>query len=118
MGSLFFWISVDSICKRPQNGRLSGNHLSSEDDFVASVTVVGLIAVSITAATLGANSHVAALPHAWLANSVVSPSAAKTRVVTVTGEDFKFDAPDVYLRRSHRVQVCEQRTLAAPYARS
>ena len=62
---------------------------------MASLTVVGLIAVSLTVATLGANNHVAVLPNAASASSVVSSSPAKTRVVTVTGEDFKFDAPDI-----------------------
>jgi uncharacterized cupredoxin-like copper-binding protein len=61
---------------------------------VASVTVVGLIAASMTAATFGAKNHVSVLPYTTLANSVLPPSAAKTRVVTVTGEDFKFDAPE------------------------
>jgi uncharacterized cupredoxin-like copper-binding protein len=94
MGSLFLWISVDSLCKGPQNGRLSSNHLSSKDDFVASLTVGGLIAVSITAATLGAKSHIVVPAYAPLVKSVASGPAAKARLVTVTGADFTFDAPE------------------------
>jgi hypothetical protein len=75
-------------------GPLSSRNLSSEDDFVASVTVVGLIAVSLTVATLGAKSHAVRPDVAPVVNSVVSLPAAKVRVVTVTGADFKFDAPE------------------------
>jgi len=62
--------------------------------FVASITVVGLIAVSITAATLGAKSQVVLPAYAPLVKSIGSPPAAKARVVTVTGADFTFDAPE------------------------
>jgi hypothetical protein len=61
---------------------------------VASVTVVGLIAVSITAATLGAKSHVASPASAPLVKSIAPAPAAKARVVRVTGADFTFDAPE------------------------
>jgi hypothetical protein len=74
--------------------RHSAIKLSSKDDFVASVTVVGLIAASVTAAALGAKSHVSVTAHAPLVTSIVSSPAAKARVVTVTGADFTFDAPD------------------------
>jgi uncharacterized cupredoxin-like copper-binding protein len=60
---------------------------------VASVTVVGLIAVSVTVATLGAKSVVVPT-NALLVKSIASAPAAKARVVTVTGADFTFDAPE------------------------
>ncbi|MDQ6770803.1 MAG: hypothetical protein M3Z54_12545 [Gemmatimonadota bacterium] len=59
------------------------------------MTVVGLIAVSVTAATLGVKNHVFVPPAAPLVTGVVSLPAAKARVVTVTGEDFKFDSPGI-----------------------
>ena len=68
--------------------------LSSEDGFVASVTAVGLMAVSITAATLGAKSHIVVPTYEPLVKSIASAPAAKARVVTVTGADFTFDAPE------------------------
>lgn len=55
--------------------------------------VVGLIAVSITAATLGARNHVVPA-HTPLVKSIASAPAAKARVVTVIGADFTFDAPE------------------------
>jgi uncharacterized cupredoxin-like copper-binding protein len=75
-------------------GPLSANYLQRKDDFVASVTVVGLIAVSITAATLGAKSHIVTPSHIPSARSIPSAPAAKAPVVTVTGADFTFDAPE------------------------
>lgn len=61
---------------------------------MASVTIVGLIAVSVAAATLGGKSRVSVPADAPLVTSVVSLPAAKVRVVTVTGADFTFDAPE------------------------
>ncbi|MEA2765864.1 MAG: hypothetical protein QOK07_2268 [Gemmatimonadaceae bacterium] len=75
-------------------GPLSANYLQRKDDFVASVTAVGLIAVSITAATLGAKSHIVTPSHIASARSIPSAPAAKAPVVTVTGADFTFDAPE------------------------
>jgi uncharacterized cupredoxin-like copper-binding protein len=63
-------------------------------NFVASLTVGGLIAVSVTAATLGAKSHIVVPAYAPLVKSIASGPAAKARVVTVTGADFTFDAPE------------------------
>jgi hypothetical protein len=74
--------------------RLGTNKPSSKDDFVASVTVVGLIAVSITAATFGSKSRVVVPAYAPLVKNIASAPAAKARVVTVTGADFTFDAPE------------------------
>ena len=61
---------------------------------MASVTVVGLIAASVTVAIFGAKSHGVAPTYAPLVKSITSAPAAKARVVTVTGADFKFDAPE------------------------
>jgi hypothetical protein len=61
---------------------------------VASVSVIGLMAVSVVAATLGAKSNVVAPARAPSVSSIGPAPAAKPRVVTVTGEDFKFDAPE------------------------
>ncbi len=52
------------------------------------------MAVSVIAATLGAKSNVVAPARASSVRSIAPARAAKARVVTVTGEDFKFDAPD------------------------
>jgi len=59
---------------------------------MASVTtVLGLIAGSVAVAHIATtNTHLRA-PH----DSVYAVAAAKANVVRVTGEDFKFDAPDV-----------------------
>ena len=61
---------------------------------MASLTVVSFIAVSVTAATLGAKSHIVVPTYAPLVKSIASAPAAKARVVTVTGADFTFDAPE------------------------
>ena len=63
---------------------------------MASLTVVGLIVGSATMATLAAENHHGLGPaHTPSVTSVASAPGAKARVVTVTGEDFKFDAPDI-----------------------
>jgi plastocyanin len=61
---------------------------------MAATTVVGLILGSVAVATLAATSS----NYATDSNnkpSTTTEAAAKARVVHVTGEDFKFDAPDV-----------------------
>jgi uncharacterized cupredoxin-like copper-binding protein len=63
---------------------------------MASVTVViGLVAASLTAATLSVKNNSAEPLLAGTANTIISAPAAKARVVHVSGEDFKFDAPDI-----------------------
>lgn len=63
---------------------------------MAAMTVVGLIVGSVTMATLAVENH-RGLDFTLkpTAASVASVPAAKAHVVTVTGEDFKFDAPDI-----------------------
>jgi hypothetical protein len=64
---------------------------------MASVTaVVGLIAGSVAVATLSIRGNSAADPsHAEAVTATISAPATKANVVHVSGEDFKFDAPDV-----------------------
>lgn len=57
-------------------------------------TVAGLI-VSVAVATLAFNSTFAAGPRRAAVRAIVSAPVARARVVRVSGEDFKFDAPDV-----------------------
>lgn len=58
-------------------------------------TVVGLIVVSTAVAALAFNSNFAEGARRAAVKGVVSAPVAKARVVRVSGEDFKFDAPDV-----------------------
>lgn len=58
-------------------------------------TLVSLIVGSAAVATLSVTSNFPAHKSAAALTSVVSAPAPKPRVVQVTGEDFKFDAPDV-----------------------
>lgn len=58
-----------------------------------SVTVVGVILGSMAAATLSAGAQTATPAHR-LARTVAAAPVAKALVITVTGKDFKFDAPD------------------------
>ena len=64
---------------------------------MASVTpLVGLVAASLTFATTSVtNTFAAHSSHAAFTKTIGRPSAAKARVVRVTGEDFRFDAPDI-----------------------
>jgi hypothetical protein len=63
---------------------------------MASVTVViGLVAASVAAAILSVKNNSAEPLLAGTANTIISAPAAKARVVHVSGEDFKFDAPDI-----------------------
>ena len=63
---------------------------------MASVKTVGLIAGSVAVATFSFGLAFAAVPsHATVRTATVSAPAVKAHVVRVTGEDFKFDAPDV-----------------------
>ena len=62
---------------------------------MAPVTVVGIILGSVALVTLSAGNPGGTPTHRkTTATSVVSAPVAKARVVTVTGKDFKFDAPD------------------------
>jgi hypothetical protein len=58
-------------------------------------TVVGLVVGSVAVATLAFNSTFAEGPLRAAAKAINSPPVARARVVRVSGEDFKFDAPDV-----------------------
>jgi len=58
-------------------------------------TVVGLIVVSVAVATLAFNSTYAEGARRAAAKGIVSAPVARARVVRVSAEDFKFDAPDV-----------------------
>jgi hypothetical protein len=58
-------------------------------------TVVGLIAGSLAVATLAFNSTFAEGARRAAVKEIVSAPVARARVVRVSGEDFKFDAPDV-----------------------
>ena len=61
---------------------------------MASVTtVLGLVAGSLAVASLAATNNLNS--HSTIARAAYVTSAAKPNVVHVTGEDFKFDAPDV-----------------------
>jgi hypothetical protein len=63
---------------------------------MASVKTVGLIAGSVAVATFAFGLAFAAVPsHATVRTATASAPAVKAHVVRVTGEDFKFDAPDV-----------------------
>jgi hypothetical protein len=63
---------------------------------MASVKTVGLIAGSVAVATLTFGLAFAAAPsHATVKTATVSAPTVKAHVVRVTGEDFKFDAPEV-----------------------
>jgi hypothetical protein len=63
---------------------------------MTSVKTVGLIAGSVAVATFAFGLAFAAVPsHATIRTATVSAPAVKAHVVRVTGEDFKFDAPDV-----------------------
>jgi len=64
---------------------------------MASVTaLVGLVAASVTFATTSVtNTFVAHASHATFTKAIGLASTAKARVVRVTGEDFRFDAPDI-----------------------
>lgn len=58
-------------------------------------TVVGIAVGSVTIATFYAGNSFARDPIHEPATTAVSAAAAKPRVVTVTGSDFRFEAPDV-----------------------
>ena len=58
-------------------------------------TVIGLIVVSVAVATLAFNRTFAEGSRRAVAKELVSPPVARARVVRVSGEDFKFDAPNV-----------------------
>jgi hypothetical protein len=63
---------------------------------MAPVTVVGIVLGSVAVMSFSAGSPRSTPTHKKAATtSVVSKPVAKARVVTVTGRDFKFDAPDV-----------------------
>jgi hypothetical protein len=57
--------------------------------------VVGLIVGSVAVATLAFNSSFAEGQLRAAVKAMASPPVARARVVRVSGEDFKFDAPDV-----------------------
>jgi hypothetical protein len=62
---------------------------------MAPVTIVGLILGSVAVVTLSSgNPGSTPTPKKTTATSVFSKPVVKARVVTVTGKDFKFDAPD------------------------
>jgi hypothetical protein len=58
-------------------------------------TVIGLIVVSVAVATLAFNSTYAEGARRAAGKGIVSAPVARARVVRVSAEDFKFDAPDV-----------------------
>ena len=62
---------------------------------MAFVKIAGLIAGSVAVATLVVNTTFAQNPSHRVSNATASAPAVKARVVRVSGEDFKFDAPDV-----------------------
>ncbi len=62
---------------------------------VSTTTVVGVIAGAFAVATIGGRSDYLTHPAHVFPSSTISSVAAKARVVHVTGQDFKFDAPDV-----------------------
>jgi hypothetical protein len=53
---------------------------------VSTTTVVGLIAASFAVITIGGRIS---------SSATISAPVAKAQVIRVTGQDFKFDAPDV-----------------------
>ena len=62
---------------------------------VSTTTVVGLIVGSFALVTIAGRSARTPDPTLGSPITIASASAVKARVVTVTGEDFKFDAPEV-----------------------
>lgn len=58
-------------------------------------TVVGLIVVSVAVASLAFSSTLAGGARRAAAKGIVSAPVVRARVVRVSAEDFKFDAPDV-----------------------
>jgi len=62
---------------------------------MVSVKIVGLIVGSVAVATLVVNRTFAEDPSHTMTAAAASAPTAKIRVVRVSGEDFKFDAPDV-----------------------
>jgi hypothetical protein len=62
---------------------------------VSMTTVVGLIAGSFAAVTIASRGNDVTDPFHSSSTARTSAPAAKARVVRVTGEDFKFDAPDI-----------------------
>jgi hypothetical protein len=58
-------------------------------------TVVGLIVGSFAAVTIASRGNDVTDPFHSSSTATTSAPAAKARVVRVTGEDFKFDAPDI-----------------------
>jgi hypothetical protein len=62
---------------------------------VSMTTVVGLIAGSFAAVTIASRGYDVTDPFHSSSTATTSAPAAKARVVRVTGEDFKFDAPDI-----------------------
>jgi hypothetical protein len=62
---------------------------------MASMTLVSLIVGSAAIATLSVTGNFTAHISPATAESITTEPAAKPRVVQVTSEDFKFDAPDV-----------------------
>jgi hypothetical protein len=62
---------------------------------VSMTTVVGLIAGSFAAVTIASRGNDVTDPFHSSSTATTSAPAAKARVVRVTGEDFKFDAPDI-----------------------
>lgn len=60
----------------------------------SATTIVGLIVTSVAAVTIAASST-SYLAYSTNEPLIPSAPAAKARIVQVTGEDFKFDAPDV-----------------------
>lgn len=62
---------------------------------VSTTTAVGLIAGAFAAATIAGRGNDVADPFHSSSTATTSAPAAKARVVRVTGEDFKFDAPDI-----------------------
>ena len=62
---------------------------------MASLTTIAVLAGSVAVAGFTINANVYPRPRDGAASVRIVPPAAKARVVQVTGEDFKFDAPDV-----------------------
>jgi hypothetical protein len=62
---------------------------------VSMTTVVGLIVGSFAAVTIASRGNDVTDPFHSSSTATTSAPAAKARVVRVTGEDFKFDAPDI-----------------------
>src|SRR5438045_9177300 len=75
---------------------LSTNKPSSRSSFMASLTTIGSVMGSVALAGFFTNSTIdRSLISAAKPTHVAAAPTAKARVVQVTGEDFKFDAPDV-----------------------